>query len=108
MGALANGLGRLPAELRAHRVVVYTVHMKKYTVSMVRERFAEALDSALGGEPVFIERKGVLYRLSVEPPRKPARRAKAKLEILDRALSAGQWTWEWSEGGLGFRPRPRK
>lgn len=87
---------------------MYNVHMKKYSVSMVRQRFSEALDTALGGEPVFIERKGVVYRLSLEPARKPAKRAKSRLEILDRTLSGGQWTWEWSEAGLGFRPRARK
>lgn len=75
---------------------------------MVRERFSEALDTALGGEPVFIERKGILYRLSVERARKPAKTAKPKLEILDRTVADGRWTWDWSEAGLAFRPRKRK
>jgi hypothetical protein len=88
--------------------LVYTVHMKKYSVSMVRERFSEALDTAARGEPVFIERKGVLYRLSVERPKKPRKSVTPRFEIIDRALAGGQWTWDWSEGGLSFRPRTRK
>lgn len=75
---------------------------------MVRERFSEALDTALRGEHVFIERKGILYRLSVEPAKKPRKASKAKLEILDRTLAGGEWSWDWSDAGLAFRPRKRK
>ena len=80
--------------------------MKKYTVGMVRERFAEALDEALGGEPVFIERRGVLYRLSVETPKStPARKRAPYIEILDPAVDAGRWTWDWRPGKTTFRGR---
>ena len=81
--------------------------MKKYTVSVVRERFAQALDEALSGEPVFIERKGVLYRLSVDRPKKSVTPRKTHFEILDPAVDAGQWTWDWSPGTLAFRETPR-
>jgi hypothetical protein len=77
--------------------------MKKYTVSLVRERFAQALDEAQRGEPVFIERKGVMYRLSVERPENTARQRKTHFEVLDPAVEAGQWTWDWSPGTLAFR-----
>jgi hypothetical protein len=79
--------------------------MKKYTVAMVRERLSDALDSALGGEPVFIERKGITYRLSVEPVKKPRKARKPTIEVLDPAVLEGQWTWDWVDGQLQFRAR---
>ena len=81
--------------------------MKKYTVSLVRERFAQALDEAERGEPVLIERKGVMYRLSVDRPKKTATARKTHFEILDAAVEAGQWTWDWSPGRLTFRSKVR-
>ncbi len=89
---------------------MYNVRMRKYTVSMVRERLSQALDEALQGEPVFIQRRGIEYRVTVEPSRARARAKKAtapKVEILDRAVAAGQWTWDWSGGELQFKPRRR-
>jgi len=77
--------------------------MRKYTVSLVRERFAQALDEAQRGEMVFIERKGVTYRLSVERRKKSARPRKAIFDVLDPAVESGQWTWDWSSGTLEFR-----
>jgi len=40
--------------------------MKRYTVALVRERLAEALDEAERGEPLFIERKGIRVKLSLD------------------------------------------
>jgi hypothetical protein len=77
--------------------------MKKYTVSSARERFSQALDEAARGEPVFIERKGVTYRLSVERPKKAVRPSKPIFDIVDRAIESGQWTWDWNAGNLEFR-----
>jgi antitoxin (DNA-binding transcriptional repressor) of toxin-antitoxin stability system len=79
--------------------------MKKFTVAMVRERLSDALDSALSGEPVFIERKGVTYRLSVEYAKKPRKTRKPMIEVLDPAVLEGQWTWDWVDGQLPFRAR---
>lgn len=81
--------------------------MRKYTVSVVRERFAQALDEAQRGEPVFIERKGVTYRLSLEKPAKNAAPGKTHFEVLDPAVEAGQWTWDWKPGRLTFRSKLR-
>lgn len=84
---------------------MYNVRMKKYGVGFVRERLAEALDYADKGVPVFIERRGVRYRLSVEPSRKAAPRPrKPYIEVLDPAIERGEWTWEWSPGTLDLRP----
>ena len=77
--------------------------MKRYTVSQVRERFAEALDQADRGVPVIIERKGVRYSLKVErPARRPAKRP-SMFKIIDPAVAAGQWTWDWDHGAMTFR-----
>lgn len=83
---------------------MYT-HMKTYKVAVVRERLAEALDQAERGVPVFIERKGVRYRLAVEKPasRRTARRP--KIELLDTAVADGAWTWEAGATGLRFKAR---
>jgi antitoxin (DNA-binding transcriptional repressor) of toxin-antitoxin stability system len=81
--------------------------MKTYRVGMVRERLAQALDQAERGEPVFIERRNVTYRLSVEP-RKPARRrAQPIIEVLDPVIASGQWTWNWEGGQLRVQTRRR-
>jgi antitoxin (DNA-binding transcriptional repressor) of toxin-antitoxin stability system len=82
--------------------------MKKYTVSLVRERLSEALDEAEKGVPVIIERKGVRYRLTVDR-RAPARKTrKPNIDILDPAVAAGQWTWNWTPKGLRFRDKRPK
>lgn len=81
--------------------------MKKYTVARARQRFAQALDEAERGEPVFIERKGVVYRLSLDRPKKTTSPRKTHFEIVDAAVEAGQWTWDWSPGTLAFRSKPR-
>ena len=87
------------------RQVMYNVHMKKYTVSLVRERLSDALDQADRGEAVLIERRGVIYRLSVEKPRRPRRAASPRIEVLDTAIEAGEWTWDWPKGELRVRGR---
>ena len=72
---------------------------------MVRERLAEALDGADRGEPVFIERRGVTYELTVRKPPKRTKRAAPQIEILDPAVDDGDWTWEWKKGDLQLRKR---
>jgi antitoxin (DNA-binding transcriptional repressor) of toxin-antitoxin stability system len=61
--------------------------MKRYTVSVVRERLSEALDEAEKGVPVFIERKGVRFRLSVEKPKGVRAASRARIDILDPVVS---------------------
>lgn len=87
--------------------MMYNVHMAKYTVGLVRERLSEALDEAQRGEPVIIQRRGVEYRLSVEPAKRAKKRAAPKIEILDPAVADGQWTWDASGGQARFRARRR-
>ena len=82
--------------------------MKRYTVSQVRERLAEALDEAERGRPVVIERKGVRYSLKVERPAPRSRRRKSRIIFMDPAVEAGQWTWDWEPGKLEFRDTRRR
>jgi hypothetical protein len=81
--------------------------MKKYSVGLVRERLAEALDEVDRGGNVIIERRGVRYRLSRDTVRQRPSRRKALIEILDPAVANGEWTWDWTATGLRFRGRRR-
>lgn len=83
--------------------------VKRYPVAVLRERLAEALDAAYQGVPVVIERKGVRYRLTRESRTRRAKSARKPLfEIVDPAVMAGDWTWDWSPDGLTFVPGTRK
>jgi antitoxin (DNA-binding transcriptional repressor) of toxin-antitoxin stability system len=81
--------------------------MKRYTVALVRERLAEALDEAERGEPVFIERKGVRYRLSLDTTKPRRTRRTSRIQTVDPAVAEGRWTWDWTATGARFRA-PRK
>jgi antitoxin (DNA-binding transcriptional repressor) of toxin-antitoxin stability system len=83
--------------------------MKRYTVSAMRERFAEALDEAERGVPVIIERKGVRYRLAVDKSTSSRKsRRSGHIEILDAAVADGSWTWNWTSRALAFRGKRRR
>jgi antitoxin (DNA-binding transcriptional repressor) of toxin-antitoxin stability system len=83
--------------------------MKRYTVAHVRERLSDALDEAEKGVEVFIERRGTRFRLTLAPPLpKRSRARKRRIEVLDPAVDAGQWTWTWTPRGLSFKPRKRR
>ncbi len=80
---------------------MYNVRMsRRYTVSQVRERLSDALDEADRGTPVTIERRGVRYRLvrvAAEPEKRTVRR-RPRIQILDPAVAAGEWRWDWAPG----------
>lgn len=80
--------------------------MKRYPVSVARERLADVLDEADRTGGVVIERRGVQYMLTpkVEPKRAPARRA-SRIEVVDPAVDSGNWTWDWSPDGPRFVSR---
>lgn len=85
---------------------MYNVHVKKYSVAMVRERLSEALDRAEQGNAVLIERRGVTYELTVRKTRARQKKPARQIEIHDASLvTSGQWTWDWKAGGLRFRAR---
>jgi len=79
--------------------------VKRYTVSQVRERLADALDEAERGTPVVIERKGVRYVLQREAQKPVRPRRASRIEIVDSAVADGQWEWTWGRGGLKFSRR---
>jgi hypothetical protein len=55
---------------------------------------------------VFIERKGVRYRLTVEPPAKRKKAPpKPRIEVLDEQALEHGWTWDLTARGLRFRRR---
>ena len=81
---------------------------KRYTVAAVRERLAEALDQAEQGIPVIIERRGIRYRLTVEPDASRARSTpEPRITIVDPAVRRGDWTWDWTPDGFAFQSEPR-
>ena len=81
---------------------------RRYTVAQVRERLSAALDEAERGEPVIIERHGVRYQLTrVTAPAPKGRKRKPTIDVLDAAVAAGRWTWDWTPDGVAFRPRKR-
>ena len=85
--------------------------MKRYSVALVRERLAEALNEVDRGVPVIIERRGVRYRVTREPPQRQQTPRKSVIEHTDHQVAAGEWSWEWAPGGLQFASRakaPRK
>ena len=88
---------------------MYNVQVsKRYTVAHVRERLSDALDEAERGMPVYIERRGKRFRLSLAT-QKPHRRAvrKPRIEVLDAAVTAGLWSWDVTAKGLKFHSRGR-
>ena len=78
--------------------------MKRYTVAMVRERLAEALDEADRGVPVVIERRGVRYTLAVDRAARRRRKAGRLFSVMDKAVAEGRWLilagHEIGEGGF--------
>ncbi|SRR5258705_13557082 len=95
----------LNSRLVAVNSVLYNVHMRKYSVSVVRERLSEALDDADRGKPVLIERRGVTYELTVRKGRSRRKKATRQIDVFDRTIVDGNWTWEWKKGDLQLRTR---
>jgi antitoxin (DNA-binding transcriptional repressor) of toxin-antitoxin stability system len=81
--------------------------MRRYPVSVARERLADILDAADAGQRVVIERRGVRYIIEAEKRRRPATppRPPALIKVLDESLRSGEWTWRWRDDGLAFAPQ---
>ena len=86
--------------------------MKHLKVAEARARFGEILDEAERGVPVFIERRGVRFKVIADvaassetaPPPDP-------FGYVDPAVMTGNWTWKLGPKGLAFvahRPRKRR
>jgi antitoxin (DNA-binding transcriptional repressor) of toxin-antitoxin stability system len=85
------------------------INMKRYTVSQARMRISEVLDSAERGEAVIIDRQGVRFEVVLAKGKPTATKRRAPvLKILDRAVEAGDWTWNHGPEGLTFVPGKRR
>jgi hypothetical protein len=81
--------------------------MKRYRVSVARERLADVLDEADRSGAVVIERRNVRY---VIRPERPARKAASRpvIEVVDPSVAAGQWHWTLTPKGLRFNRGSRR
>jgi hypothetical protein len=82
--------------------------MKRYPVSVARERLADVLDAADAGEGVIIERRGVQYEIRTKKRTTSRREPAPVITAADRAVTGGEWTWNMGENGLTFGARPRR
>ena len=81
--------------------------MKYLKVAEARVRFGEILDDAERGEPVVIERRGVRFRVTLEP-QAPPDPSDPIVEFVDPAVMAGDWTWTHGPKGLRFAARRKR
>ena len=80
--------------------------MKRFTAAQARQHLSALLDAAERGERVVIERGVVRFGVTAER-RVGRRRHQPRVSFVDPAVEAGEWTWGWARGGLGFVPRRR-
>lgn len=77
--------------------------MKRYTTAQAKQQFSRLLDAAEQGESVIIERRGVRFRVRTERQAAPKKTSRLPMiEIVDPAVVAGDWTWDWKADGLQF------
>jgi len=82
--------------------------VKRYSTAEARVHLAQVLDFAEQGQDVVIERRGIRFTVRPLPSGKRRSSRKApRIEILDPAVEAGQWTWGWGEDGIEFIDRRR-
>jgi len=80
--------------------------MKRLTATEARKNFFHLLDEAARGDPVFIERKGILIRMTREK-----KRLRKNLPEIDYSPyfkgsldDADRWSWDWRPG-KGLKPK---
>lgn len=81
---------------------------KAFRVAEARARFGEILDEAEKGGDVFIERRGVRFRVVADRARSRKRTGTRLFDHVDPAVASGRWTWEPASGGVRFTPRRRR
>jgi antitoxin (DNA-binding transcriptional repressor) of toxin-antitoxin stability system len=82
--------------------------VRRYTASQARQRFADLLDAAERGEAVMIERGERRFVLTAEKRTRRKKAAPTRIEWMDPAVTAGEWTWKLGPQGLAFRPQRRR
>ena len=79
--------------------------MSRHTASEARRELFRLLDSVERGEEVILERRGVAFRLSLEPEPDVRKPTKSPLRVVDDTLLDGVWSWDTNEKGeLTFSP----
>jgi antitoxin (DNA-binding transcriptional repressor) of toxin-antitoxin stability system len=81
--------------------------MSRFTATQARQSFARVLDQAAGGQSVTIERGTQRFRVILEGKRKPGAAPQSVIEVLDPAVSDGNWTWKLSRSGMSFKTRTK-
>jgi len=84
---------------------MYNVQMKRYTATAARQHLSALLDDAEAGRSVVIEREGVRFSVRAERSARRAHPPAPVVEIVDRDVAEGRWTWAWTRRGLRFSPR---
>ena len=80
--------------------------MKHLKVAEARARFGDVLDEAERGVPVYIERRGVRFKVVAEAAEVPPKSAGADVfTFVDEAVMSGNWTWTPGRQGLKFSRR---
>jgi hypothetical protein len=80
--------------------------MIRYTASEARRELFRLLDSVEKGEEVILERKGIRFRLLLDRVSKDEEKPVKRLEVVDREVLSGQWTWAADrDGQLHFQAR---
>lgn len=82
--------------------------MKRYSASQARQHLSDLLDAAERGEAVVIERGERRFVVKTERRARPKKVPPSRVEWMDPAVEAGQWTWQTGPRGLEFAPRPPK
>ena len=80
--------------------------MKHLKVAEARARFGEILDEAERGVPVFIERRGVRFKVTAEPSATVRKASRPDpFSYVDPVVMSGNWTWKLGPKGLAFVAR---
>jgi prevent-host-death family protein len=80
--------------------------MKHLKVAEARARFGDILDEAERGVPVYIERRGVRFKVVAETAETPRAATAAEIfAFVDADVMSGDWTWAAGRKGLKFSPR---
>lgn len=66
--------------------------MARFTATEARRQFFQLLDRVERGESVVLERKGLRFRLILEPEVSEEAHQAAPF-VVDEALLEGEWTW---------------
>jgi hypothetical protein len=82
--------------------------MKRYPASVARERMADVLDEVERSGAALIERGDVRYVITRQRRPSRPRTVRGTIEVLDPAVAAGEWHWDWTAGGARFAGSRRK